>query len=308
MVAELAGGFVIRARDGRRMKVVLSGLSREGATSTRIEGRLDGRRATLFQIKGALLEKNQATGQIQLKGGRADVSGQLAAALRKKVGLRGARVGMKWGPLYLTWDETTPPAVTVPPEPGAFPRPEGATDVVDATLVWRVRPSWVQYVASGRPPAAVRGAIPGASEVIDSQPPLVYEFSFPFSSGWVEDGIGGIESASVEGSGGVYFRYCGSSNVYKGINFAVHSPELEVDGSSARLIFRIEGIDATPFPDTRAVVVDLVPASPLTDGPTTTWEAMPGSVPSGALGVFAGFYAPGAEFGSVTVTIERGPA
>lgn len=307
VVAELAGGFLIRNRDGRRVKVVLNRLLREGPDSTRVEGRLDGSRATLFLVRGAMLEKNQATGQVQLTGGRATLSSRFAAALKKRVGMRGARPGMKWGPLYLTWDEKTPPAVTVPPEPGTFTRPAGATELADATIIWRVRPSWVQYVASGRPPAAVRGAIAGDPEVIDSQPPLAYEFSFPFSSGWVEDGAGVVESASVKGAGGVYFRYCGSSNIYKGINFIVHSPEFEVDGSSARLIFRVEGTDATPFPDSRAVVVELARVAPLSDGASSTWQALPGSVPAGALGVFAGFYGAGAEFGSVTVTIERGP-
>ena len=306
VVADLAGGFTVSGKGRRPLKVLLTRLVRREGSVTRVEGRLDGRRATLFSISGEVVERNQETGQVQVKGGRASVSTEMANRLRKQAGLRTARKGMAWGPLYLTWDEQTPPSVAVPEEPTPFPRPTGAADLADATLTWRVRPSWVQYVASGRPPAAIRGTLPGDPEVLDGQPPLVYDFTFPFSSGWVEDGVGGVESAAVRGSGGVYFRYCGSSRIYKGINFIVHSPELEIEGDSARLIFRVEGTDATPFPNSRAVVVNLTPTAPESAGATTTWVGMPGSVPSGALGVFAGFYAAGAEFGSVTVTIERG--
>ncbi|MFM8888909.1 MAG: hypothetical protein ACKOGM_02815, partial [Solirubrobacterales bacterium] len=64
-----------------------------------------------------------------------------------------------------------------------------------------------------------------------------------------------------------------------------------------------------PFSPGRAVVVDLRPDSvtPVTTGSTTTWTGIPGSVPAGSTGVFGGFYAPGAEFGSVDLTIRRGP-
>ncbi|MFM9054572.1 MAG: hypothetical protein ACKOQ5_06970, partial [Solirubrobacterales bacterium] len=67
--------------------------------------------------------------------------------------------------------------------------------------------------------------------------------------------------------------------------------------------------DGTPFSPGRAVVVDLRPDSvtPVTTGSTTTWTGIPGSVPAGSTGVFGGFYAPGAEFGSVDLTIRRGP-
>lgn len=306
VTADLAGGFVIRGSGGRRMKVNLSRLVKQGSSDARIEGRIDGRNAILFRVQGIAISRNEETGQVELDRGRVILTAAMAKRLKRGAGLRGVGTGFRWGSLYLTWDEVTPPSVSVPEEPQAFPRPAGATDLSAATLTWRVRPSWIQYVASGSAPEALRGAVPGATETIDSQPPLVYEFTFPFSSGWVKDGGAGVESASVTGSGGVYFRYCGSSAIYKGINFIVHSPEFELEGDSARLIFRVEGIDATPFPDTRVVVVDLAPDAQASQGPVTTWTGIPGSVPTGARGVFAGFYAAGADFGSVTVTVDRG--
>lgn len=308
IVARLAGGFVVRDDGGRRVRVVLTRFVREAGSIPRIEGRIDGAPATVFRVSGITVRKNLQTRFTELDRGRVTLAPALARKLKSKVGARGLTAGSPWGRLYLSWKEATPPEVSTPDPPPPFLRAPGATDLAGATLTWRVREKWIQYVAGGSGSEAVRGALPGAQEVVDSQPPLVYEYSFPFASGWVKDGPQGVESASVEGEGGVYFRNCGTSDIYKGINFTVHSPEIEIQGGVARLIFTVEGIDATPFQNARVVLVNLTPTTPERVGETTTWQAMPGGVPLASLGIF-GSLVPldyTEDFGSFTLSIDRG--
>jgi hypothetical protein len=156
------------------------------------------------------------------------------------------------------------------------------------------------------------GATAGAPEVIGGAAPLVYSFGFPFSDGWAAPDSG---PAAIHGSGKVGFRHCRNT-----INFTVADPEIELNGDSdSRLIFRVDGTDGTAFPDSRAVMVQLIPslATKTTDGDTMTLSGIPGYIPQAATGIFADFYppfpgsvgAPGAEFsrfGSVTVTYTTG--
>jgi len=305
----LSGGFSVTGGNNRKVKVALTRFVRRPTGKAWIEGRSSSGSLRLFRVVGTTVAwKAGALSGAIVTGGRTKLLGRFARDLRKRTGLA-ARRGMEWGGLYLDWTDPVVPDVTPPQAPPDFPRPVGATELVGGTIKWNVRQSWVQYVASGDPPSAIGGAVPDSPVTLPGQPPLVYSFSFPFVAGWVDEGSGSGLSASTRGSGGVYFRYCGSLNVYKGINFTVTAPEVELDGTDSRLIFTVEGIDGTPFSRGRAVVVDLRPdlVTPVTTGSTTTWTGIPGSVPAGSTGVFGGFYAPGAEFGSVDLSIRRGP-
>ena len=305
----LSGGFTVTGGKNRKVKVALTRFVRRPTGKAWIEGRSSSGSLRLFRVIGTTVAwKTGALTGATVSGGRTELLGGFARLLRKRTGLA-TRRGMAWGRFYLDWTDPVEPDVTPPLPPPDYPRPTGATDLVGGTITWNVRQSWVQYVASGDQPSAVGPAVPAPAVTIPGQPPLVYSFSFPFVSGWVDGGPGPGIAASTKGSGGVYFRYCGSQNVYKGINFTVTSPEVELDGTNSRLVFTVEGIDGTPFSRGRAVVVDLHPdqVTPTTDGASTTWTGIPGSVPAGSTGVFGGFYAPGAEFGSVDLTIRRGP-
>lgn len=305
--ARLAGGFTLTSPRGARVKVVLTRLVRNG-TAARIEGRVNGRKMTVLRVRGSRLTLDRDSSRVEVTAGRTVMAAGFARIAKRKAGLRQARNGLRWGSLYTTWIEQIEPEVDEPPLPDPFERPEAATDLAGATLTWRVRESWIQYVASGDDPAAIAPAIAGAEETIAPHPALVYEFTFPFSEGWVEDGPEGVLSASVKGTGGVSFRYCGNAAVFKGLNFVVRAPELEVESDVWRLIFEVEGLDGTPFTGARAVVVEFDPSGvePTPgDGGLTSWESVPGSVPSGASGVFGGFYGVGAEFGSIDLQIDR---
>ncbi len=305
--ARLSGGFTLISPKGRKVRVVFTRFVRNG-NAARLEGRVDGRAMTVFRVNGSRISVNPVNSRVEVLGGRTAMSASFASTAKRRAGLRQARNGLAWGGLYMTWIDQIVPDVTPPPPPDPFERPVAATDLAGATLTWRVRQSWVQYVASGDDPAALAPAIAGPSEVIPPHPALVYEFTFPFSEGWVEDGGEGVLSASVKGTGGVSFRYCGNSDVFKGINFVVRNPELEVEAGVWRLVFAVEGIDGTPFTGSRAVVVQFDPSrvQPTEgSGGVTSWQDVPGSVPPGAAGVFGGFYGVGAPFGSVSLQIDR---
>ncbi|MFM8519356.1 MAG: HtaA domain-containing protein [Solirubrobacterales bacterium] len=305
----LSGGFTVSGGKNRKVKVALTRFVRRPTGKAWIEGRSSSGSLRLFRVVGTTVAwKTGALTGATVSGGRTELLAGFARDLRKRTGLA-TRQGMAWGGFYLDWTDPVEPDVTPPQAPPDFPRPAGATELVGGTITWNVRQSWVQYVASGDAPSAIGGAVPAPAVTVPGQPPLVYSFTFPFVSGWVDGGPGPGLSASTKGSGGVYFRYCGSQNVYKGINFTVTAPEVELNGTNSRLVFTVKGIDGTPFSPGRAVVVDLRPDSvtPVTTGSTTTWTGIPGSVPAGSTGVFGGFYAPGAEFGSVDLTIRRGP-
>lgn len=306
--AKLAGSFLIQKGAGRRVRASVTGFVRRGDGAAWIRGKVSGKELRLFRVRGTRVKrKSGAITGVEVTGGRTELSGALASELRKRVGFRAAKSGMKWGGLYLDWTETLDPDVTPPDPAPVFARPDGADDLLSGSITWNVRESWIEYVASGDPASRIDPAQEGPRVTKPGFPPLVYSFTFPFSGGWVEGDPAG--KASVNGRGGVYFRYCGNGGVYKGINFTVRDPEVRLDGASSRLVFTVEGIDETPFPRERSVVVDLNAAErlPATSGLTTTWTGIPGRLPAGSTGVFGNFYDAGVEFGSVDLTIERQP-
>jgi len=307
--ARLAGSFVVLRSRGRRVKATVSRFIRRADGSAWVRGKVAGREIRLFQVRNTKVKrKTGVVSGIDVTGGRTELSGAFARELKKRVGFRAARSGMRWGGLYLTWSKSPEPDVTPPDPAPAFEPPDGASDLASGRITWNVREKWIQYVATGDPASPIAPAEAGPQESKPGGfPPLVYSFTFPFSAGWVDGSP--VTRASVSGDGGVYFRYCGDGNDYRGINFTVRDPEVRLDGATSSLVFTVKGIDGTPFSPERTIVVDLNPetVTPAPSGQTTTWTGIPGTVPAGATGVFGDFYLPGTEFGSVDLEIERVP-
>lgn len=192
---------------------------------------------------------------------------------------------------------TVQPATT---EPAPLARPASATDVASATITWRVRESFIRYINTGEGTAVRDGAVADPAENLpEAGVPLVYQFRFPYRSGWADAGSG---SAAVTFSGGVRFRYREHT-----IDFTTADPEIELNGGLSRAIFRLSGADGTPFTGKRTVLLHLNPAaasrtvSP--DGKTVTYDRIPATVPAGTGdSVFAGFYLAGNPFGSISIT------
>ncbi len=206
-------------------------------------------------------------------------------------------------------------AATCPLPSGAGPTPEeplpvavrplGATDIAAATIDWQVRESFIRYIGSGEGTSVFGGAtadppvlLPGASAA------LSYGFHFPFASGWHDGGANSADpsddSALVRLGGAVRFQYSGH-----GIDLSTAEPELEIAGAKSRAIFSISD---SGKPAQRQVLInlDLSHAAAIrTSGNSFTYERVPGAIPAGTAGsTFAGFYAPGTDFGCATLSFS----
>lgn len=290
-----------------------------GAASVRLTGRIAGAsRLTILQgvpVKlGVRLDRTAKTLIVRPTTGR--LSAAAARTLRTGLRLSDAPAGT-FGPVTATAGVTTPgtkgsgatpttpgsgtPSVTGPAtETTALARPATAVDVVSATVVWRVRESFIRYVNSGEGTTVRDGASADPAENLpEAGTPLVYQFRFPFRAGWADPS----GSAAVAFTGGVRFRYSAHT-----IDFTTSDPEIELNGSASRATFRLAGSDGTSFSGKRAVLVELRPANAVSrtvspDGKTVTYDRIPAFIPAGAVdSVFAGFYLAGAPFGSVSIT------
>jgi hypothetical protein len=182
-------------------------------------------------------------------------------------------------------------------------RPAGAVDVTAATVSWDVRESFIRYINTGEGTSVSGGAVGAAPEVrAGSSAALSYKFGFPFASGWHDAGANPADPADDRAAlylnGGVRFLYSAH-----GIDLRTSAPEIEIAGGSSRAIFAVAEGDAAAE---RQVIVnlDLARAGAVqSSGSTVAYERVPGAIPSGtAASVFAGFYAPGTDFGCFTVS------
>jgi hypothetical protein len=294
------GGFELQVRPGERPRVLAT---------------VAGRRVGLFNLSRGKARFDSASGVLNLRAGPARLTARASRIISSRLGLRGARAlspGRSWGTFsaFVSRNKKVDdPEAETPVEPPLLARPDGAADISSATIKWRVRESFIRYVNVGTGTSVSGGATADPPEQIGGTAPLVYSFNFPFSSGWTLPG----GDTALYGSGTVGFRHCRNT-----INFTVSDPEVELKSSGiSRLIFRVNGTDGTAFPDSRAVMVDLLPGAASVQGNTTTYSDIPAYVPQEATGIFANFYppypgdpnAPNADlsrFGSVTVSYTTG--
>ncbi|HMJ02417.1 MAG TPA: HtaA domain-containing protein [Conexibacter sp.] len=203
---------------------------------------------------------------------------------------------------------TPPPGCTpgfgsgpIEPAPAPLTRPVGAADVTSATLTWRPRSSFIQYVASGEGATASEGATAGPEEVVVGNPArLVYSFGFELKPGsWFHAGSG---TAGLLARGTVRFRYSGH-----GIDIRVKDPEIEIDGSRSRAIFTFVGEDCTVITNVRGVMLDLAPGAPTGTPPSYDYGQIPATITDAGSSMFSGFYLPGDAWGSFAVAFTSGP-
>lgn len=314
----LRGGFRLGSGNGRKVRISNLRLVVKKGAGRVVTAKVARNRMRLFRIQNAKLKLKVKSGVLNLRRGVARLSPKASRKIRGRLGLGGEESlspGSRWGRISVFAArnrKVEDPEAETPIEPPFLDRPPGATDITSASIKWRVRESFIRYVAVGAGTSVAAGATADPSEQIGGTAPLTYAFNFQFSDGWSAAGPG---PTAVHGSGKVGFRYCTNT-----INFTVADPEIELNGDSdSRLIFRVDGTDGTAFPDSRAVMVQLSPSqvTPTTEGDTTTWTGIPGYIPQAATGIFADFYppfpgsvdAPGAElsrFGSLTVSYTTG--
>lgn len=313
--AQLAnrGGLKLRARRKHRRKRV----ARLRSLRTVIAGgrgyvtaRYRGRQLTLLRI-GAVGEVpfDPLTGAVAVAAARVRFERSTAATLARRLGVK--RLRSRLGRLRITAGVSPAPAEQA--EPPLRPRPASAVDVTSASLSWRARVSWIDYLHAAGAQGGTRtsgGAVDRPAEVIPpSSQPRVYQFDFPFASGWF-DAAG--DAATIDFGGTVTF--------YKliqpfGIDLDTSNLEVELGGSEPRAIATLNGRgNNADQQNRRAVVVDLDQSAVAPDvtsdpgGTTYTWTDIPARVPDGNTAwPIAGYYQPGTEWGSMTVSMTVAP-
>ena len=258
----------------------------------------------------AKLDRSKATAA--LAGAKLALTVKGAKLLRAKLGVRGVSAG-SIGKVAIdarlksgsggnggsggrpgAGGPTAGPLGTPPP---ILARPAGAVDVTSASLTWRPRESWIQYINGGQGTSVYGGAINGPT----AGDGYVYSFGFPFRSGWYHAATG---TAAVYFNGGVRFSHYSSGPDSHGIDFSSSKPEIEINGGASRAIYTFDGTQNTKYNDERGVLVNLKP-SPIQTPPsgTVTYTDVPATIPADAgASVFAGFYPAKTEFGTMTVS------
>lgn len=190
---------------------------------------------------------------------------------------------------------------TISPAPAPLARPAGALDVASATLSWRPRASFLQYVASGEGATASEGATPAPPETAPgSDARLVYAFGFGLKPGSWYDPAGG--SADLFTKGTVRFRYRAH-----GIDLTVRDPEIELNAGASRTIFAFSGGDCTQVAPVRGVMLSLTPGSPSANGAARDYGPIPATITDAGADMFSGFYLPGDAWGTFAVAFTTAP-
>lgn len=302
-----------------------------GGKRSLLEAELSGEEIDLFRVLGGRRNVDAANGSVRFDNLGLKLTRAGAKALATELGLKSlpARrfgtlstklTGLTQGDSGTPGDSSAPSgpaqassACPLPsgaglaseaPPPVAV-RPPAAVDVTAATIGWHVRESFIRYIATGEGTSPVGGAsadppvlLPGASAA------LSYDFHFPFANGWLDSGADpgnpADDRAALYFNGGLRFLYSGH-----GIDLLTSSPELELNGSASRAIF---GVAENGGAAQRQVLVnlDLSRAGAISQsGNSYTYDRVPGAVPAGtAASTFAGFYAPGTDFGCFTVSFS----
>lgn len=325
-VLRFGGGIALRKG---RQRVRLNGLRLTLGRRNGLAGKLGGEAAGLFRVlKGGQREIDPARGSARLSGLRLRLSRPAARKLAGRLGLerRPAGVfatlsaadedlpqGAPTSPSKAEEEKSTacPLPSTAGPAPEeplpVAPRPPAAVDITGASLSWSVRDSFVRYINTGEGTSVFGGAVAGAPEVRPgSALPLTYRFGFPLASGWVDTGANPTDPAddraAVYFGGGVRFLYTAH-----GIDLRTSAPEIELGAGASRAIFSVAEGEA---PAERQVIVNLDlgrAAAVERSGGTVTYDRVPGAIPDGtATSTFAGFYAPGTDFGCFTVSYSTG--
>ena len=303
----------MRLRAKGRRSVTLGSPRLELGAHPRVTALIGGRRATLLTL--AVAPETSAAGVTLDPTGATLAAGPartIARRLKVRALPRTSFATVAAGATFAVQQPSAPnaPCTTTtaggdPPAPGSGvppvkARPAGARAITSATVTWRVRESFIQYINAGEGTSTSRGATGDPPEVTGgSSAPLVYSFHFPFAEGWCDPATG---AARIAFSGTVAFRY-----EDHGIDLVVNDPEVELDGPASRVIFRMTGSGDTDGGNQRAVVetldVSKSDASAAADGRSFAYVRIPGAVPPGAASsVFAGYYLPGDPFGWVSIS------
>lgn len=307
-----AGGLKLvhvpkRGQSGKRRVVRLSSLRTVLAEGRGyITARLRGQQVTLLRIAATgEAPYDPLTGAVLVSGTSAKFERSTAETIAARLGVE--RLPARVGALSIA--ATVTPAPSEQEQAPVRPRPPAAVDVISASLTWRARVSWIDYLHAAGDQGGTRtsnGAADGPAEVIPpSSDARVYQYDFPFASGWYD---AASDTANVGFSGTVtFFKLIAPFK----IDLDASNLVIELGGPSPHAIATLDGrSNNADQQNRRAVVVDLDQAAvtpTVTPGPGTTtytWTAVPGKNPDGATAwPIAGYYQPGDAWGSVTISM-----
>lgn len=334
---EHEGGLTFRRRAGGKVrKVAFTDLRATlGASSANVSASVGDRRVSLFTVAKRTASVNAQAGTAGLAATKVTLTAKAATLVRKGLklkrlsralgsvsvdaALRGRTAGStpttprpaapgSTTPAPGTPGAPTPGNTELAPEPPVLARPQGAADVRDVKITWHIRDSWIRYLSGGDGPSdgtvPVAGVAEGAAIVRPGTAvPLVYDFAYSPAATASWETPGGAQVA-LYNAGALQFTYPAHT-----IDLVAKDPEIELDGAQSRAIFRFDGASvAAASRNRRTVLLRLDPTkvTPTVTGGTVTYERIPAYVAEGAQsGVFANFYLPGDEFGSVSVSYTR---
>ncbi len=322
------GAISLQAANGRALR--LGKLSLLLGKDPRMTAKLGGEDTDLFRVlRGGRREIDPVAGSVALSGLRLRLTAAAARTIAARLDLEQLRPGRfatlsssvagitaAGSPADGKTPAGTPQQSTAcalpsgagpaPEEPLPFAtRPPSATDITAASIGGQVRESFIRYIGTGEGTSASGGTsadppvlLPGASAA------LSYGFHFPFANGWHDAGANPADpaddSALVRFGGAVRFQYSGH-----GIDLTAADPEIEIAGARSRAIFTIADSGKTAQ---RQVLINLDLSRAAAIGSSAsgfTYERVPAAIPAGtAASTFAGFYAPGTDFGCATVSFS----
>ncbi len=311
------GGLRFKAGKGKEQRVLkLSSLSVQIGQSSTLSAKLNGKKQrVLFDLRapasGPVVDP--AEGLARLQGARLAWRRAALRALNRQLGARVPRGS--FGTLRVgaaTVLDHAPQPGTLSDEPPRLARPASAVDITSASITWNVRDSWIRYANTERAPETSERASAGTpiaesshpcpDRPASTNPTLVYSYSFPFAEGWYDEASG---EAALYGTGGVRFAYLGH-----GIDLTTRNPEIEINGSSSRVIFRLRGEGDLAYPDKRAAILALALTTAPAEGPAGSFNfpaPIRSSLTTDGQNVFAGFYPPPNNgFGCFSVSFSTG--
>ena len=300
--ASLRHSGVVTLRAGRRSVRLTGFRTTLRSRSASISALVGKRRVTVFasRPRRGAVQADAAAQSISLKAAPLTLTRAGAGAIRAALRLR----GLAYGKLGVLRVSAGPGAGAGAAATTRFARPATAGDLASAEITWHVRESFIRYIGTGEGTSVGAGATADPPVVIPpTDVPLSYTFHFPFASGWSDQAS---KKALAKGTGAVTFSFG-----ERGIKIAASDPEIVLDGKRSHASFALGGSAGEKLTGKRVVLMDLDPAkakatttSP--DGKTTTYDQIPGTIPKGTeTSVFAGFYVPGEEFGSISIAVTR---
>lgn len=308
--ATVQHGGALRLKRGKRTLTLTVPTLTVGKQS-KLSARIGKRSSSLFTVRipSGAGKLNGTAQTIVLQNVDVRLTAAGAKTISGKLGLRGRKALRAGGFANLLVDAALRPVGATPPPSTGTPappvqQPASVVPVTAAQIVWRQRPSWMQYIQSGAASnpqggtTVLDGATPGPIESLPTTNgdliSLPYTYSFPFASGWYDPATG---TASVSFTGGLRHLYPAHT-----IDLSVRNPRVVLNGAQSQIEATVSGQAGGLVPAKTGTYVALnAAASPRTvEGNVVTVTNIPGAVPTGAgAGVFQGFYPDGDPYGGI---------